>query len=106
MTQNILNSDVEYHRNMAFKFYAKSLWGLTDFISYLSQKDDQELSKTALKFSLHNLNNERAIDVGMNFLEHSNTSTKELRIAMKDNNCLPTQSRDKYARVLRSAGKF
>ena len=94
----LLNSDVEYHRNMAFKFYAKSLWGLTDFISYLSQKDDQELSKTALKFSLHNLNNaERAIDVGMNFLEHSNTSTKELRIAMKDNNCLPTQSRDKYA---------
>ncbi len=93
----LLHSDVEYHRNMAYKFYTKSSWALTDFISYLSQKDEQELAKRALKFGLHNLNNaERAIDVGMNFLKHSDTSTKELRIALKDNKYLSTQSKDIY----------
>ena len=93
----LLHSDVEYHRNMAYKFYTKSSWALTDFISYLSHKDEQELAKRALKLGLHNLNNaERAIDVGMNFLKHSGTSTKELRIALKDNKYLSTQSKDIY----------
>ena len=95
----LLNTDVEYHRNMAFKFYAKSLWGLTDFISYYFQKDDQDLAKRALKFTLHNLNNaESAINIGMNFMEHSDTSMKELRIAIKDNLQISPQLGNRYAK--------
>ena len=93
----LLHSDVEYHRNMAYKFYTKSSWALTDFISYLSQKDEHELAKRALKFGLHNLNKaQRAIDIGMNFLKRSDISTKELRIALKDNNYVPTQFKEIY----------
>ena len=82
---------------MAYKFYTKSSWALTDFISYLSQKDEHELAKRALKFGLHNLNKaERAIDIGMSFLKRSDISTKELRIALKDNNYVPTQFKEIY----------
>ena len=95
----LFNTDVEYYRNMAFKYYAKSLWGLTDFFSYHCQKDDQDLAKSALDFTLHNLNRAEAeIMLGTRFLEHGDISMKEFRIAIKDSLNISPQLSEKYAK--------